>query len=149
MRYYGCHSRADYIQLNEGIRVNGEVQMPNDYHIFFSSESNEWATPQSLFDELDKEFHFTLDPCCTHENAKCKRHFTIEEDGLRQNWGGGNQYSVIRLTEKVFINGLRKRGRNPQSLIPLWSCSYRHGQIHDTFTITSCTGARSVSLKTV
>ena len=68
--------------------------MPNDYHIFFSSESNEWATPQSLFDELDKEFHFTLDPCCTHENAKCKRHFTVEEDGLRQNWGG----------ESVFCN---------------------------------------------
>ena len=56
--------------------------MPNDYHIFFSSESNEWATPQWLFDELDKEFHFTLDPCCTHENAKCKRHFTIEEETM-------------------------------------------------------------------
>ena len=26
--------------------------MPNDYHIFFSSETNEWATPQSLFDDL-------------------------------------------------------------------------------------------------
>ena len=78
--------------------------MANDYHIFFSSESNEWATPQSLFDELDKEFHFTLDPCCTHENAKCKRHFTIEEDGLQQSWGG-NQYSVIPLTVKAFISG--------------------------------------------
>jgi site-specific DNA-methyltransferase (adenine-specific) len=63
--------------------------MSNDYNVFFSSESNEWATPQSFFDELDKEFHFTLDPCCTHENAKCKRHFTIEEDGLKQSWGGG------------------------------------------------------------
>lgn len=28
MRYYGCHSRADYVQVNEEIRVNGEVQMP-------------------------------------------------------------------------------------------------------------------------
>ena len=66
--------------------------MSNDYHIFFSSETNEWATPKWLFDELDNEFHFTLDPCCTHENAKCERHFTIEEDGLKQNWGG-NQFS--------------------------------------------------------
>lgn len=68
--------------------------MPNDYHIFFSSQTNEWATPQWLFDELDKEFHFTLDPCCTHENAKCERHYTIEEDGLKQSWGG----------ESVFLN---------------------------------------------
>ena len=93
--------------------------MPNDYHIFFSSETNEWATPQWLFDELDKEFNFTLDPCCTHENAKCKRHFTIEEDGLQQSWGG-NQYSVIHLMAKESTNGLKKPGENPVNRIPSW-----------------------------
>lgn len=53
-----------------------------------TSNSNEWATPQKFFEELDTEFHFNLDPCSTHENAKCERHFTLEEDGLNQNWGG-------------------------------------------------------------
>lgn len=48
----------------------------------------EWATPQAFFDKLNEEFHFTLDPCSTHENAKCANHYTIEEDGLSQNWGG-------------------------------------------------------------
>ena len=56
--------------------------------VMFSSNSNEWATPQWLFDELDKEFHFTLDPCATKENAKCKKFYTIIEDGLKQKWGG-------------------------------------------------------------
>lgn len=56
--------------------------------VMFSSKSNEWATPQSFFDKLNEEFGFTLDPCCTHENAKCEHHYTIEEDGLSQNWGG-------------------------------------------------------------
>lgn len=56
--------------------------------VMFSSRSNEWATPQSFFDKLNKEFGFTLDPCSTHENAKCEKHYTIEEDGLSQNWGG-------------------------------------------------------------
>ena len=54
----------------------------------FSSESNEWGTPKELFDELNAEFHFTLDPCSTHENAKCKQHYTVEEDGLSQDWAG-------------------------------------------------------------
>ena len=54
----------------------------------FSSESSEWETPQDFFDELDAEFGFTLDPCSTHENAKCKRHFTKAEDGLRRRWSG-------------------------------------------------------------
>lgn len=52
----------------------------------FSSNSDEWATPQALFDELDAEFHFNLDPCATPENAKCKMYFTKEDDGLSKNW---------------------------------------------------------------
>jgi len=52
----------------------------------FSSQSVEWGTPQWLFDALDREFGFTLDPCCTHKNAKCDHHYTEEEDGLRADW---------------------------------------------------------------
>ena len=53
-----------------------------------SSNTPEWATPKRFFEELNAEFHFTLDPCCTHENAKCELHFTREDDGLSKNWGG-------------------------------------------------------------
>jgi phage N-6-adenine-methyltransferase len=56
--------------------------------VHFSSESVEWYTPQDFFDKLDAEFAFTLDPCCTHENAKCAMHFTKEDDGLQQSWHG-------------------------------------------------------------
>ena len=51
-----------------------------------SSKSNEWSTPQVLFDELNAEFHFTLDPCATIDNAKCPRFFTQKENGLKQSW---------------------------------------------------------------
>ena len=54
----------------------------------FSSRTDEWATPISLFEELNKEFNFDLDPCSTHQNAKCKVHYTIDDDGLTKNWGG-------------------------------------------------------------
>lgn len=47
-----------------------------------------WETPQNLFDELNREFNFDLDPCATHENAKCERYFTLADNGLTQNWGG-------------------------------------------------------------
>lgn len=56
--------------------------------LMFSSETDLWATPQDFFDELDKEFHFTLDPCATPENAKCKKYYTVKEDGLKQDWQG-------------------------------------------------------------
>ena len=54
----------------------------------YSSATDEWATPQALFDELDAEFHFNLDPASTDLNHKCQRYFTKAEDGLLQNWGG-------------------------------------------------------------
>jgi site-specific DNA-methyltransferase (adenine-specific) len=50
-----------------------------------SSKTNEWATPQWFFDELNKEFNFTLDPC-SNDNHKCDKFFTIKEDGLKQDW---------------------------------------------------------------
>ena len=53
-----------------------------------SSNTPEWATPQSFFDALNREFSFTLDPCSTHDNAKCEKHYTKEDDGLSKNWGG-------------------------------------------------------------
>ena len=52
----------------------------------FSSETNEWSTPQYLFEQLNNEFNFTLDPCATDENKKCENHFTKEDDGLSRSW---------------------------------------------------------------
>jgi site-specific DNA-methyltransferase (adenine-specific) len=59
-----------------------------------SSKTNEWYTPGKLFNWLDEQFSFTLDPCCTHENAKCKKHYTLEDDGLSKDWDN----------ETVFMN---------------------------------------------
>lgn len=59
-----------------------------------TSKTNEWYTPQSFFDELNKEFSFTLDPCCTKESAKCDFFYTKEDDGLSKEWTG----------ETVFVN---------------------------------------------
>ena len=60
--------------------------MNND--LFFSSKSEEWATPQDFFEQIDKEFHFNLDVCATAENAKCDKYYTKEQDGLSQEWDG-------------------------------------------------------------
>lgn len=54
----------------------------------FSSNTDEWATPQDFFDNVNKEFNFEVDVCALPDNAKCKIFFSPEEDGLQQNWGG-------------------------------------------------------------
>jgi len=52
----------------------------------FSSNKQDWGTPQKFFNCLDSEFHFTLDPCASEWNAKCKRYYTYDQNGLIQSW---------------------------------------------------------------
>lgn len=80
----------------------------------FSSNSNEWATPSDFYKELDAEFHFNLDPCCTDENAKCERHFTKEQNGLIQDWGGARVFcnppygrEISKWVEKCYKESLK------------------------------------------
>lgn len=75
---------------------------------WYTSKTQEWATPQQVFDDLNAEFHFTLDPCCTHENAKCEKHYTIEDDGLTKSWGGsGILQSSLQRSEALGQEVLR------------------------------------------
>ena len=62
--------------------------------VMFSSKSDEWETPQSFFNKLNKTYKFTLDPCSTSESAKCEKYYTLEDDGLSKSWKN----------ETVFVN---------------------------------------------
>lgn len=56
--------------------------------LMFSSKTDLWETPQELFDKYDAIYNFETDVCALPENAKCKRFFTPEMDGLKQEWSG-------------------------------------------------------------
>ena len=69
--------------------------------IIFSSKSDEWATPQGVFDSLDAEFHFNLDPCATEDNTKCDLFYTKEQNGLEKSWGGTECSVIPRIAKSV------------------------------------------------
>jgi len=52
----------------------------------FSSKTDQWATPQDFFDELNQEFKFTLDVAADQSNHKCDHYFNKEMNGLAQSW---------------------------------------------------------------
>lgn len=80
-----------------------------------SSKTNEWATPQPFFDELNNEFKFTLDPCATHENHKCDKYYTFDDNGLSKDWSneiafmnppyGGHTGEWLRKAWQSSLNG--------------------------------------------
>lgn len=78
----------------------------NDLSVMYSSKSDEWATPQQYFDDINQEFNFNLDPCATKNNHKCDEYYTQEDDGLRKNWGGRESF-VIHPTA-IYQNGYKR-----------------------------------------
>jgi site-specific DNA-methyltransferase (adenine-specific) len=59
--------------------------------VMFSRQSDEWETPQALFDALDAEFRFMLDAAASAANAKCREFFGSggewdTPDGLLVDW---------------------------------------------------------------
>lgn len=63
-------------------------------NVIFSRQSDEWETPDTIFENLNKIFNFTLDAASSDKNAKLPKHYTVEDDGLAKSWEG----------ERVFCN---------------------------------------------
>lgn len=68
--------------------------------VHYSSKTDDWATPQDFFDQLNKEFHFTLDPCADEQNHKCKKFYTKEQDGLSHDLGGTQSSVILPMAER-------------------------------------------------
>lgn len=72
--------------INEQIESIKEAFRMTRKNIAF--QTGDWKTPQEFFDVLNKEFNFTLDPCATDECRKCDNYYTLEKNGLLQDWSG-------------------------------------------------------------
>ena len=64
-------------------------------NLMFSSKNEKFSTPQYIYNNLNREFHFTLDPCCEEFTKKVPdNYYTAETNGLDKSWEG----------ETVFMN---------------------------------------------
>lgn len=91
-------------------------------NVHFMSRKDDWETPQDLFDALNAEFRFTLDAAASDSNHKLPRYYTLDTDGLSQDWGGewvfcnppyGNRETGV-WTEKCY-----KEAQKPNTIVVL------------------------------
>lgn len=52
------------------------------------NRSEEWSTPQELFDHYNHIFNFTVDAAASADNAKCERFYSKQDNGLTKDWTG-------------------------------------------------------------
>ena len=116
--------------------------------VLFSSNSDEWATPSEVYEQLNNEFNFNLDVCATEENHKCENYFTPELNGLSHKWGGGGDASATRHIHRL-VSGLRRHIMRASSRTLSSSYSYQPEPIRNTFMSTYNTGPKCDLLKAV
>jgi phage N-6-adenine-methyltransferase len=107
------------------------MQSKEGMEVYYSSEDLTWETPPEIFALLDKEFNFTLDPCCVKATAKCETYFTPEDDGLAQSWEGHTVFMnppygreigpwMHKAAEESALNGLTVVCLVPSRTDPKW-----------------------------
>lgn len=107
--------------------------------VHYRSDTDDWSTPQDLFDALHAEFGFEIDVCASESNAKCPTYFDTETDGLSREWLGvcwmNPPYgdSISRWVQKAFESA--QAGATVVCLLPArtdtrwWWEFCRHGEI--------------------
>ena len=101
----------------------------------FSSNSDQWATPKYIFDELNKEFDFTLDPCADAKKTINARNFLLKMKMVLHRIGEGCEYFATRHTEEKYINGLKRAIMKVIKRIRSLFYWFRQGQIQNGFKI--------------
>lgn len=91
--------------------------MNND--LMFSSKTDDWSTPQWLFDRLNSIFCFTVDVCADESNHKCEHYFTKQDDGLKKSWGGRERFAIHRMVGRLAY-GLQKLRKQFWTMKVVW-----------------------------
>jgi phage N-6-adenine-methyltransferase len=90
--------------------------------VHFSHGTDEWATPQRIFNQLAAEFGpFDCDVAASKENTKCKEFFDISTDGLHQEWKPRNWCNPPYSELKEWVTKARReqlKGNLTVMLIP-------------------------------
>lgn len=85
-----------------GARVNNALM--------FSSKSDEWSTPQWLFDELHHEFDFQIDLAASEDNRKLVTFYSQENSALEASWMTDPRHVARRgFCNPPYSRGLQKK----------------------------------------
>lgn len=90
-------------------------------------------TLPEIFDPLNAKHKFTLDAAANSDNAKCKKFFTLSEDGLSQSWKGETvwcnpPYSDIRPWVEKALSEVRSGCPKVVLLLPANRCEQKFWQ---------------------
>ena len=64
----------------------------DDNRFQYNKTYNYLRTPTNIWEDLKKEFNFTIDICASDKNHLLERYYTKESDGLTKDWSNEIAY---------------------------------------------------------
>lgn len=104
----------------------------------FTSNKDDWETPQDFYDRLNAKYHFEWDLAASDDNAKCSCYFTRDDNSLEQDWEGlsGNLFlnppygRELKLwVKKAATTGLKDKQNLVMLILSRTDTSYWHDYI--------------------
>ncbi len=96
----------DHLQLQNSLRRGS-----NTHHLSLSpKKAMRWLrTPKDIWNNLKKDFNFTIDICASKENHLVDRYYTKKSDALTKDWSGEIAYihplfnaGIYRFVKKAY-----------------------------------------------
>jgi site-specific DNA-methyltransferase (adenine-specific) len=121
----------------------------HDQQVMFSHKKDNWQTPKELFDQLDREFRFTLDGAADETNHLCTRWLGpggLHEDALNVCWQGETvfcnpPYSMVKEFVKQASNQAGFMGAKTVMLVPSRTdTKWFHQYVYNVITNSVCPG---------
>ena len=97
----------------------------------FASSKQGWETPDEIFVPLDKEFNFSLDVCANKSNAKCKKYFTKQHNGLSKKWSGVCWMNPPFREQKKWVEKAHSESQNGTTIVCLLPARTNTNWWHD------------------
>lgn len=91
----------------------------------YTSNKDDWETPDWLFDSLNKTFKFELDACANENNFKVKKYFNKTDNCLLKDW---SSYSAVWMNPpygkhiRDFIEKAYKESKKGTTVVCLIPC---------------------------
>ena len=74
-------------------KLNKKLKHQKNQLSFQTSKVMKWLrTPKDIWDDLIKEFNFTVDCCASDQNHLLPKYYTIKDDCLTKDWSGEIAY---------------------------------------------------------
>lgn len=107
--------------------------------IYSGNKLDDWETPQSLFDSLNKLFRFSYDLAASEKNKKTNKFFSKKENSLLQNWNSIDGVSWLNPPFSQAKQFFKKASESKNPIVAIYKSANVESQVWQDYIFPHAT----------